>query len=90
MPPTFSDPGNNLHSGASICIDDFQAQRSPTNAYRTTPLGGLGQRNRQKGGFFHDGRFATLLQVVQHYDQCFKTGLAASEQSDLVEYLKSL
>jgi hypothetical protein len=90
MPPTYSDPGDNVHSAASICIDDFQAQRSPTNAYRTTPLGGLGQRNRQKGGFFHDGRFATLLQVVQHYDSCFKTGLTASEQSNLVEYLKSL
>src|SRR4051812_7796288 len=50
--PTFTDPGDNLHSPASICIDNFQAQRSPTNAYRTTPLGGLGTRNRQKGGFF--------------------------------------
>jgi len=88
MPPTFSDPGNNLHSGASICIDDFQAQRSPTNAYRTTPLGGLGTRT--KGGYFHDGRFQTLAQVVQHYDSCFKTNLSSSEQSDLVQYLKSL
>jgi hypothetical protein len=90
MPPTFSDPGWNTHSGTSICIDDFQAQRSPTNEYRTTPLGGLGQRNRQKGGFFHDGRFSTLLQVVQHYDSCFRLGLTAPEQSNLVEYLKSL
>jgi hypothetical protein len=88
MPPTFSDPGDNLHSPASICIDDFQAQRSPTGAYRTTPLGGLGTRT--KGGYFHDGRFATLLQVVQHYDSCFQLGLTAPEQSNLVEYLKSL
>jgi hypothetical protein len=88
MPPTYSDPGHNLHSPASICTDDFQAQRSPTNGYRTTPLGGLGTRT--KGGYYHDGRFATLGQVVQHYNSCFGLNLTASEQSDLVEYLKSL
>ena len=43
-----------------------------------------------KGGFFHDGRFATLLDVVNHYDNFFKLGLTAQEKSDLVEYLKSL
>jgi hypothetical protein len=88
MPPTFSEPGNNLHQPAAICTDDFTAQRSPTNAYRTTPLGGLGTRT--KGGYYHDGRYRTLGQVVQHYDACFGLGLTAREQSDVVEYLKSL
>jgi hypothetical protein len=88
MPPTYSDPGHNLHTPASICVDDFQAQRSPTNGYRTTPLGGVATRT--KGGFFHDGRYQTLGQVVQHYNSCFGLGLTTREQSDLVEYLKSL
>jgi len=88
MPPTYSEPGNNLHKPAAICTDDFQAQRSPTNEYRTTPLGGLGTRT--KGGYYHDGRFATLGQVVQHYNSCFGLGLTSKEQSDVVEYLKSL
>jgi hypothetical protein len=88
MPPTYSDPGYNLHTPASICTDDFQAQRSPTNGYRTTPLGGLGTRT--KGGYYHDGRYRTLGQVVQHYDSCFGLHLSTREQSDLVEYLKSL
>jgi cytochrome c5 len=88
MPPTFSQPGNNLVTPASICTDDFQANRSPSGQYRTTPLGGLGTRT--KGGYYHDGRYATLGQVVQHYDSCFNLGLSASQQSDLVEYLKSL
>jgi hypothetical protein len=88
MPPTFSDAGENVHTPASICTDDFQAQRSPTGGYRTTPLGGLGTRT--KGGYYHDGRFQTLGQVVQHYNSCFGLGLSAREQSDLVEYLKSL
>jgi len=43
-----------------------------------------------KGGFYHDGRFATLLDVVNHYDAFFDLGLSAQEKTDLVEYLKSL
>ena len=35
-------------------------------AYRTTPLKGLWTHT--KGGFYHDGRFATLREVVDHYD----------------------
>ena len=88
MPPTYSDPGQNMHTPASICTDDFQAQRSPDGMYRTTPLGGLGTRT--KGGYYHDGRYQTLGQVVQHYNSCFGLGLTAREQSDVVEYLKSL
>ncbi len=88
MPPTFSEAGQNMHTPASICTDDFQAQRSPDGQYRTTPLGGLGTRT--KGGYYHDGRYATLGQVVQHYDSCFGLGLTTREQSDVVEYLKSL
>jgi len=69
-------------------IDDFQASRSPDGRYRTTPLKGLWTRT--KGGFFHDGRFATLLDVVNHYDNHFHLGLSAADKNDLVEYLKSL
>lgn len=87
-PPTFTEPGFNLRTGREIGIDDFQANRSPTGGYRTTPLKGLWAH--QKGGFFHDGRFATLLDVVNHYDNFFKLNLTGGQKSDLVEYLKSL
>ena len=43
-----------------------------------------------KGGFYHDGRFATLGAVVDHYDSCLKLGLTTPQKNDLVEYLKSL
>ena len=43
-----------------------------------------------KGGFYHDGRYATLLDVVNHYDMQFGLHLSAQQKSDLVEYLKSL
>ena len=69
-------------------VDDFQANRAPAKAYRTAPLKGLW--THQKGGFYHDGRFATLPEVVEHYDVLFGLHLSAQDKSDLVEYLKSL
>jgi cytochrome c peroxidase len=43
-----------------------------------------------KGRYYHDGRFTTLADVVDHYNIFFKLGLGAQEKQDLVEYLKSL
>jgi hypothetical protein len=88
VPPTFTEPGRNLHRPAEICTDSFQADRSPTGMYRTTPLKGLW--THMKGGFYHDGRFETLGDVVDHYDGCMDLGLSATQKADLVEYLKSL
>jgi hypothetical protein len=88
VPPLFTEPGQNLHMPAEICTDAFQADRSPTGMYRTTPLKGLFAH--AKGGFWHDGRFPTLDAVVEHYDSCFGLGLTARQRADLVQYLKSL
>jgi hypothetical protein len=88
VPPLFTEPGQNLHRPAEICTDAFQADRSPTGMYRTTPLKGLFAH--AKGGFWHDGRFPTLGAVVEHYNTCFGLGLSAGQQGDLVQYLKSL
>ena len=88
MPPLFTEPGWGMHTADEIGIDDFQARRSPDNRYRTTPL--KGAWSRAKGGYYHDGRYATLGQVVQHYNSCMNLKLTAREQSDVVEYLKSL
>ncbi|HXR99959.1 MAG TPA: hypothetical protein VN724_05300, partial [Pyrinomonadaceae bacterium] len=71
-----------------IGIDDFQAKRSPDERYRTAPLKGLW--THQKGGFYHDGRFSTLREVVEHYNSFLGTNLSDQQKSDLVEYLKSL
>jgi hypothetical protein len=35
-------------------------------------------------------RFATLLDVVNHYDAFFKLNLTAQEKNDLIQYLRSL
>ena len=88
MAPTFSERGWNLHTARELGIDDFQANRSPTRAYRTAPLQGLW--THMKGGFYHDGRFATLADVVNHYNTFMRLNLSADEKADLVEHLKSL
>jgi hypothetical protein len=88
VPPLFTEPGWNVHTPQEINVDDFQANRAPDKRYRTSPLKGLWTHT--KGGFYHDGRFATLLDVVNHYDQSFSLGLSDQQKSDLVEYLKSL
>ncbi|HXS00278.1 MAG TPA: hypothetical protein VN724_06900, partial [Pyrinomonadaceae bacterium] len=62
VPPIYTEPGWNMHTPEEIGIDDFQAKRSPDERYRTAPLKGLW--THQKGGFYHDGRFSTLREVV--------------------------
>jgi hypothetical protein len=88
VPPLFTEPGNNLHAPGEVGVDSFQADRSPTHMYRTAPLAGLW--SHAKGGFYHDGQFATLTDVVEHYNGLHHLGLSESEKAALVEYLKSL
>ena len=88
VPPIFTEPGWNMHTAQEIGIDDFQAKRSPDERYRTSPLKGLW--THQNGGFYHDGRFATLPELVDHYNSVLGTNLTAQQKADLVQYLKSL
>jgi len=88
VPPLFTEPGWNTHKPADIGIDDFQANRAPDKTYRTAPLRGLWTHVNR--GFYHDGRFATLLDVIDHYNDFKRLNLSDQEKKDLVEYLKSL
>lgn len=95
--PLWTEPGWNTHKPDDIGIDSFQANRSPDNSYKTMNLEGLHIRELglhmktvNKGRFYHDGRFATLKDVVNHYNSVMGLGLTDQEKNDLVEYLKSL
>jgi hypothetical protein len=95
--PLWTEPGWNEHLPAEIGIEPFQANRAPDHRYRTSPLAGiftreegLSMRADHKGRFYHDGRFLTLLDVVNHYDSVLSLRLTDQEKHDLVEYLKSL
>jgi len=84
-----------MHTAPDVCIDDFQASRSPDARYRTAPRAGVAFRmNLTTGGgpFYRDGRFKTLLDVVNHYDApaCKNLALTDDEKKDLIIYLLSL
>jgi hypothetical protein len=88
VPPLFTEPGHNMHPGSDIGIDNFQADRSPTHMYRTSPLAGLW--THKKPGFYHDGRFPSLRAVINHYNAAFSLKLTEAQQKDLAQYLRSL
>jgi hypothetical protein len=95
--PLWTEPGWNLHKPEEIGVDSFQADRAPDHVYKTQNLAALFVRERglfmkpeNKGRFYHDGRFAMLLDVVNHYNTRFNLGLTDEEKQALVEYLKSL
>lgn len=89
VPPLYTEPGWPMHTAQEMGIDDFQASRAPDQKYyRTTPLKGLFVR--EKGGFYHDGRFADLNQVIAHYSRVLDLALSDNERADLVQFLKSL
>lgn len=88
VPPLYSEPGWNMHTANEIGIDNFQAKRSPDEKYRTTPLKGLFVR--EKGGFYHDGRFASYRAVIDHYDSLKKLKLNENEKKELEQFLRSL
>lgn len=83
---TFTDADLKLHAPSETGMDPVYANRSATKMYRTTPLRGLAYN----APYFHDGSAATLGDVVNHYNGYLHLGLSAQQQSDLVEYLKTL
>lgn len=82
----FTDADTQLYYPDVIGTDPTLASRSLTGKYRTTPLAGAWQHPP----YFHDGSAATLLDVVEHYNNHFALGLMPSEKDDLVQYLLSL
>src|SRR5215471_172535 len=75
----WTEPGWNLHKPEEIGVDSFEADRAPDHVYKTQNLAGVFIRERalfmssaNKGHFYHDGRFKTLLDVVNHYNVQFK------------------
>jgi len=86
VPPQYTDAGFGLHNPAEVCADGGLATRGTTGKYRTTPLRALSLHSP----YYHDGSRATLADVVTQYNTCLNLGLSAAQQTDLVQFLKSL
>ena len=87
-----TDANTRLHNPSEVVSEPepngvpSYASRSATKQYRTTPLRAL----LLHPPYFHNGVAATLEAVVELYNTRKGLNLTAEQQSDLVEYLKSL
>lgn len=84
--PAFTDAAATLHEAHEVGADPLYATRTVTKRYRTTPLRALWQHPP----YYHNGEFAILAEVIDHYDLVLNLGLPEAEKADLHEYLKSL
>jgi len=90
--PKFTDANERLHDVAEVVSEPepdgvpSYASRSATKKYRTAPLRGVWQHPP----YFHNGKAATLDDVVRTYNERKALGLTADEVADLAQYLKSL
>lgn len=88
----FTDANTRLHPVNEVVSEPeapgvpSYASRTATKQYRTAPLKGVWQHPP----YFHNGSAATLDNVVAVYNSRLGLGLSPGQQSDLVEYLKSL
>ena len=87
-----TDANSRLHAPSEVVSEPepggapSAAARSATKMYRTTPLRALALHPP----YFHNGVAPTLEAVVDLYNTKKGLGLTAQQQSDLVQYLKSL
>ena len=90
--PKFTDANERLHDVSEVVSEPEPdgapgyASRSATKKYRTSPLRGAWQHPP----YFHNGKAATLEDVVRTYNERQALGLTADEVADLAQYLKSL
>jgi mono/diheme cytochrome c family protein len=88
----FSDGNTRLHPVSDALGEPelpgvpSYASRSATKQYRTAPLRGVWQHPP----YFHNGKAATLEDVVNAYNDRRSLGLTPAQVADLVQYLKSL
>lgn len=90
--PKFTDANERLHDVSEVVSEPepngapSYASRSATKQYRTSPLRGVWQHPP----YFHNGKAATLEDVVRLYNHRKALGLTAGEIADLAQYLGSL
>jgi hypothetical protein len=82
--PALSCAGCHVPSGTFV--DHAQHDVGSGGAFKTPTL-----RNADfNAPYFHDGRYETYEQVVDHFDHVFDLGLSAQDRLDLLAYLKAV
>jgi len=74
------------HQPADAFVDHRQHDVGSGGLFKTPTL-----RNANfNAPYFHDGRFDTYEQVVEHFNRTLALGLSARERRDLIAYLKAI
>ncbi len=95
VPPIYTRPGRNLVPASLIGIQPL-VHLGQKPGVRIPPLRGIFTRqwensNGQKvGGFFHDARFESVRDVIDHFNAIWGLELGEDDKADLVEFVKSL
>ena len=87
---TFQCNGGSL-TGQTFEVDDpgralVSGKCSDIGAFKVPALRGLAAR----APYFHDGSAATLMDVIEFYDNRFEIGLSAQQEADLMSFLGAL
>jgi hypothetical protein len=82
--PTLSCAG--CHEPAGAFVDHRQHDVGSGGLYKTPTL----LNANFNAPYFHDGRYDSFDQVVDHFDRTFELGLSAQEHGDLVAYLRAI
>src|SRR5262249_4052401 len=82
--PTLGCAG--CHRPAGAFVDHLQHDIGSGGLYKTPTL----LNANFNAPYFHDGRYATFDQVIEHFDRAYTLGLSARDRSDLVAYLRAV
>jgi hypothetical protein len=74
------------HLPAGAFVDHVQHDVGSGGLYKTPTL----LNANFNAPYFHDGRYDSFDQVVDHFDRVFELGLLAQDRSDLVAYLRAV
>ena len=82
--PEFSCAG--CHIPSSWFVDNRRHNVGSGGVFKTPTL----MNANFNAPYFHDGRFDTYDQVIDHFDRTFELGLSSQDHADLVVYLKTI
>jgi hypothetical protein len=74
------------HEPAGAFVDHRQHDVGSGGLYKTPTL----LNANFNAPYFHDGRYDTYDQVVEHFDRAFGLGLSAQDRGDIVAYLRAV
>src|SRR5215470_5356484 len=74
------------HQPAGAFVDHVQHDVGSGGLFKTPTL----LNANFNAPYFHDGRYETFDQVIEHFDRTYGLGLSARDRSDLVAYLRAV